>query len=261
MHYRPVSLYSKDIPNLEERISSVIEKGCNHSGASRKIELFFRADDIAVPSKLFTQLIRTFQHHQMPLCLAVVPSWISPKRYSDLREVTGHDDALWGWHQHGRLHKNFESSGKKQEFGPARDYQSLYYQISLGQERLQSILEDSLDPYFTPPWNRCSLEAAKALKDRGFRAVSRFSGAKPECSHILPDLQVNVDLHTLKGDDPTAIFDKLLSQLEIALASRRCGIMIHHQRMNVRAFRLLDILLRELNKRSEITPLLFRQMV
>ena len=34
-----------------------------------------------------------------------------------IRDITGNDDTLWCWHQHGRLHKNFEPSGKKQEFG------------------------------------------------------------------------------------------------------------------------------------------------
>lgn len=261
MRYLPSQLYAQKIPALSELIAASIEKGCDRGKDSGPIELFFRADDIGVPSRLFQNLITRFQHHQLPLCLAVVPSWLTPRRYTELRAITGYDDRLWCWHQHGRLHHNFEPTGKKQEFGPARHYDTLRDQLRLGRDRLRSILGDALSPFFTPPWNRCSRETALALRELRFKAISRSLGSRPDVSDILPDLQVNVDLHTRKEAAADLSLRALLAELENSLASGRCGIMIHHQRMNSHAFHLLDLLMAHLAGRAEIVPRLFEDMV
>lgn len=261
MQYLPSQLYTHEFPGLSEKIAASIEQGCSRRKGACPIELFFRADDIGVPSRLFASLIALFQHHRLPLCLAVVPSWLTPRRYAELRAVTGSDDRLWCWHQHGRVHHNFEPTGKKQEFGPARDYHTIREQLRLGHERLQSILGDALSPFFTPPWNRCSRETALALRELRFTAISRSLGSRPGVSDILPDIQVNVDLHTRKEPNAELSLRALLTDLENSLASGRCGIMIHHQRMNSHAFQLLDLLMAHLAGRNEIIPRLFDDMV
>ncbi len=238
-----------------------IQQGCQNADSSKPIELFFRADDIGVPSKIFAKLVSLFQRHQLPLCLAVVPSWLSKQRYIELRSITGVDDTLWCWHQHGRLHKNFEPDGKKQEFGPARDFATLKQHILQGKNRLELLLGESFQPFFTPPWNRCSHEAALALKELQFHGISRSRNARPDFTGILPDIQVNVDLHTRKEPAPATSLNNLLIELEMSLASGRCGIMIHHQRMNAHAFALLDLLMGHLVQRPEVTPRLFGDMV
>lgn len=261
MRYTPTVLYSKSLSDLDNRISKAIERGCAQIENSQPVNVFFRADDVGVPSRLFHELITLFSKHKLPLCLAVVPSWISVQRYSGLREITGNDDTLWCWHQHGRLHKNFEIEGKKQEFGPGRDYETILYHLQQGKERLISILRNSFDPFFTPPWNRCSIDTAKALLAEGFQAVSRSQGAQPDVTAFLPDIQVNVDLHTRKETDPETSMKNLLNEIETALSSGQCGIMIHHQRMNRRAFLLLDRILHHLARRRDINPVLFRDLV
>jgi hypothetical protein len=261
MRYLPTHLYAQAFPELSELLQASIERGCSKADTTKPIELFFRADDIGVPSGIFTELITLFQRHQLPLCLAVVPSWLSKTRYTELRSITGRDDTLWCWHQHGRLHKNFEKEGKKQEFGPARDFTTLKHHIQLGKERLESLLGNSFQPFFTPPWNRCSRDTALALNELKFLGISRSHGARPDVSDILSDIQVNVDLHTRKEPDPHVSLNKLLDELEMSLASSRCGIMIHHQRMNSHAFVLLDLLMGHLVHRPDITPRLFSDMV
>ena len=261
MRYQPSLLYSQEFQALSEKIAASIDQGCGRWKDSGPIELFFRADDVGVPSRLFADLIALFQHHRLPLCLAVVPSWLTPGRYAGLRAITGSDDSLWCWHQHGRVHHNFEPTGKKQEFGPARDYDTVRDQLRLGRKRLRSILGETLSPFFTPPWNRCNRETALALRQLRFKAISRSLGARPDVSDILPDIQVNVDLHTRKEQEPELSLNRLLAELENSLASGRCGIMIHHQRMNSHAVQLLDLLMTHLAKRTEIIPRLFDDMM
>ncbi|SHO52482.1 polysaccharide deacetylase family protein [Desulfopila aestuarii] len=261
MHYRPTVLYHRSIPRLSEQLGASIDRGCDAYHGTEPIELFFRADDIGVASRLFHQLILLFQRHQMPLCLAVVPCWLTQKRFADIRNITGTDDALWCWHQHGRLHKNFEPTGKKQEFGPARKKAIVKGELLKGQERLRYIMGESLSPYFTPPWNRCSVETAEALGELGFAAISRSIGARPDLSHILPDFQVNVDLHTRKELTSEESLQNMLRELENSIASGRCGIMLHHQRMNNNAFLFLDLLMSHLARQQKIAPRRFEELV
>ena len=96
-----------------------------------------------------------------------------------------------------------------------------------------------------------------ALSELGYRALSRSRNAKPPAPAGLPDIQVNVDLHTRKEADPALSMEKLLSELRSGLSEGLCGIMIHHQLMNRRAFDFLDRLLSELseNPKIEITSM------
>lgn len=254
-------LYRRPIPRLSEQLGASIGRGCDaHQGAG-PIQLFFRADDIGVPSRLFQQLIALFQRHQLPLCLAVVPCWLTPKRFADIRNITGPDDILWCWHQHGRLHKNFEPAGKKQEFGPARNKDIIKEELALGRKRLHSIMGKQFSLFFTPPWNRCSMETAESLRELGFLAISRSIGARPDLSHILPDFQVNVDLHTRKEPTPEESLQRMLHELEKSIATGRCGIMIHHQRMNSHAFLLLDLLMGHLARQPKIVSQKFEDLM
>jgi hypothetical protein len=219
-----------------------IEKGCQKSSARPVI--FFRADDIGIPSRQFSQLIESFNRHRMPLCLATVPGWLTVKRFEELKTLTGVSKEQWCWHQHGYVHRNFEPIGqKKQEFGPSRIAVEIAASLAKGKNRLDSILGDDNQPVFTPPWNRCSQETLDALQKLGFKAISRSHRAKPQTTPDFPDFQVNVDLHTRKESSPKEGFYNLLTEIEQGLGSGCCGIMLHHQRMNNRAVALLDTLL------------------
>lgn len=262
MKYHIPVLYHEKLPNLADQLETSFDIGLTDWKASAKtksrVQLFFRADDIGVPSENFRKLIQLFQKHHLPLCLAVVPSWLTASRLRQLYDITGLDTAQWCWHQHGRLHKNFEPQGKKQEFGPARSADEIRHHLILGKNRLQDILQERFALYFTPPWNRCSMATVQALDTLGFLGISRFARAKPDISGILPEYAVNVDLHTRKESTAESAANALFTQLQTALASGFCGIMIHHQLMNEHAFFLLDMLLAEVAQRAAIQPCLFQ---
>ncbi|MEN8200807.1 MAG: polysaccharide deacetylase family protein [Thermodesulfobacteriota bacterium] len=235
------SLYKKLPGDTKQQLQTAIEKGL--ANGQGEAQIFFRADDIGVPSRQFSQLIQLFQQHKIPLCLAVVPAWLTHSRFETLSELSGKDSSLWCWHQHGWRHRNHEQVGKKQEFGPGRPPEEQLADLQKGKDRLQLIMGDTFAPFFTPPWNRCSLETLQGLKNLKFRAVSRSLNATPPAPTNLPDLQVNIDLHTRKEVDPTACLTDLLTELEQGIASSTGGVMIHHQRMNQSAVEFLGLLL------------------
>ena len=257
---KPTSqLYRAGLTDVESRIIRAIEKGSSQNG--RKAIVFFRADDIGIGSQNFTELINCFNRHKLPLCLATVPTWLTPSRFTELQSLTGISEHQWCWHQHGFVHRNFENIGKNQEFGPARNYEDVLTSLTNGKQRLDSLLGTLNKPVFTPPWNRCSAETLQALEDLGFKAVSRSSGAKPFTKPHFPDLQVNVDLHTRKEPQAEESFQNLLEELERSLGGGQSGIMIHHQRMNKRALEFLDILMACLKKQQNISFVHFGDLI
>lgn len=253
------SLYSSPRLEFQPKLRQAIDRGCAISRTPPQI--FFRADDIGVPSTKFSLLIEYFSRHRLPLCLAAVPAWTTHRRLDELLQVTGGHSSQWCWHQHGRLHRNFEQSGRKQEFGPARNREELFFQLEKGKSRMQNLFGDHFTPAFTPPWNRCSIEALRGLVDLNFKAVSRNRNAQPKAPPALPDFQVTVDLHTRKECAPSLALANLLDEIERGLASGLCGVMIHHQRMNESAFAFLDLLLSQIRDDKRITPVHFGELI
>lgn len=211
--------------------------------AKREALVFFRADDVAVPSKSFTRLMELFIRYRTPLSLGVVPAWLSAPRWRYLRGFEQKGSTLWCWHQHGWRHQNHEITGKKQEFGPNRTRLEIENDLVQGRRRLENQMGRDFFPVFTPPWNRCGLSTLILLKKLGYHAVSRHAGSQPPTPDQLPDFRVNVDLHTRKDRNPRAGWEGLFNDLKNAIMSGSCGIMIHHQRMNEAAFNFLEALI------------------
>jgi hypothetical protein len=256
---RPVSaLYRRNLQHLPHQISSHLNKGIEKFASTPQV--YFRADDIGIPSKTFTQLAECFIKHKTPLCLAAVPVWTTPERMEILCSQIAQQSSQWFWHQHGFAHHNHETIGKKQEFGDSRAKSDIAQNLQKGKERLEMILGRDFNPVFTPPWNRCNQITLDSLVTVGFKAVSRSRGAHP-VSTVLPDFQVNVDLHTRKEIDTEYGMQNLLTELEKGLASGRCGIMLHHQRMNNRALHFLDLLLGEINKAQKVETVHFGDLL
>ncbi|NOX26038.1 MAG: polysaccharide deacetylase family protein [Deltaproteobacteria bacterium] len=235
------SLWSGDPPaelsrQLHDLLSTAIDR-------SRPTQVFFRADDIGGPvDEPFSRLMRVFASHHMPLCLAVVPAWLNQERWREMQRFEPESPG-WCWHQHGWQHKNHEAQGKKSEFGDSRTRETIAADLHQGRDRLAEILGPLFVPVFTPPWNRCGETTLQALSELGYAAISRAQGAKPASPANLPDLDVNIDLHTRREQDPRQGWANLLSEFREAARYGRMGIMIHHQRMNNTAFAFLDLLL------------------
>lgn len=251
LSYDHSSVWMRPPDDMKKQIRSLVAKGLAKADAGA-VKVFFRADDVGVPGENFTRLIRLFAGHTAPLALAVVPSWLTPGRWEALRKLTATTPDLWCWHQHGWRHVNHEPYGRKSEFGESLDPEKIKDDILKGRRRLEQLMGDIFTPLFTPPWNRMSADGLTALKEAGFKAVSRNQSAKPAAPDGISDWPVNVDLHTRSELDPKAAWDAMANEVVEALGSGMCGIMIHHQRMNDTAFLFLNELLAEFRNRPEI---------
>ena len=250
------TIYTAFETKIPDHLDQTLQEILDRAGLSR---VFFRADDIGVLSKNFIRMMDLFIKYRMPLCLAVVPAWLTRQRWDALAPYVKQGD-LFCWHMHGYAHKNHETQGKKQEFGPARPSEALFRDLSRGRTRLASIMGNVFTPVFTPPWNRCCLEAMEHLKALKFKAVSRSMGNLPVAPEGLKEISVHADLHTRKDKDASSGWTALFKELETGFTTGCCGIMLHHMRMNDSAFLFLEHLLYRLSSRKNIQRVQYQDL-
>lgn len=243
-----------------DRLARTVEQSAGH----HTVRIFFRADDIGAGGRAFTTLCRIFRHYRTPLAMSVVPAWLSTVRQQHLFAAASLEEPLWGWHQHGWRHVNWQLAGKKSEFGDQRSFEKQWRDIWQGRQKMQTVFQGTCLPVFTPPWNRLSLTTIKVLQKLGFKAVSITkplpSGLKTPLG--LANFRVQLDLHTRKAKDPAADFAGLLTELASVLERREpSGIVIHHQRMNTFAFVFLHALLELLLQRDNVELLGFQDIL
>jgi hypothetical protein len=244
--------------DLAKKLRGCIERTCDR--AVETVCVFFRDDDVAAPGTRFAKMMGLFEARAVPISLAVVPAWLTRCRWQQMRSQFDGDAERWCWHQHGWRHANHENTGKKQEFGPSRSTAQLTEDLLKGRTRLEKIIGKNFYPVFTPPWNRCSADALRIIKDLGYKAVSRSRSAHPPALH-LSDLQVNIDLHTRKDAQFLSGWQHLLQEIESSLSRGRCGIMLHHRQMNAAAFAFLEVLLKLLVAHPKIRLMNFRDLL
>jgi hypothetical protein len=200
--------------------------------AAEPVEVFFRDDDAGWADERLLELIDRFCEHALPLDLAVIPAELTEELAAQLiaRPV--------GLHQHGYAHTNHQLEGRKCEFGPARSRSQQLEDIARGRERLQSWLGARLDPFFTPPWNRCTVDTGSVLAELEFALLSRESKAEP--LGALPELPVHLDVARLSASELDERFAALVG------AGEPIGVMFHHAVMEpaemARASALLELL-------------------
>ncbi|GAB7080593.1 polysaccharide deacetylase family protein [Megalodesulfovibrio paquesii] len=230
-----------------------LDRGLEHLHTPH-CQVFFRADDCGVPGKIWQSFVEIFLFRRTPLAPALVPAWLSAARWRALKEQTAPAPELFAWHQHGRQHANYELTGKKMEFGPSRSREEKLRDLVAGRTRLRDLLGDSLLPVFTPPWNRVDGDTLELLVELEYAAISRSPGARPLAPEGLPDVCINVDLHTRKEPTSESAWQALLGELEQGAAAGRLGIMCHHQRMNQAALDWLTGFLCLLAGHSRLEP-------
>jgi len=254
------SIWYRIAPEVLSKTGRSIDEGCDRLSQKQPRFIFFRADDAAVPGKQFVRLLEIFSRQRVPLCLAVVPAWLTKTRWKQLSILSEANPSGWCWHQHGWRHINHEREGKKQEFGPGRTQAEMGRDLARGRDRLQELIGKTFYPVFTPPWNRCDNRTLEWLKALEYVAVSRSRGGGSPTAKGLPDFYVSVDLHTRKEADPISGWDNLFEELRAALSTGLCGIMIHHRRMNEAAFGFLEMLLKILVEKKDLRLVNFRDL-
>jgi peptidoglycan/xylan/chitin deacetylase (PgdA/CDA1 family) len=215
--------------------------------APAPVPVFFRDDDAGWGDERLLRLADGFARHGLPLDLAVIPTALSPGLAETLRERPV------GLHQHGYAHVNHQREGRKCEFGPDRSRAQQQDDIARGRERLQALLGDRLDPFFTPPWNRCTRDTGEALVALGFAALSREHRAEP--LGLLPEVPVHLDVARLSAEELDARFARFVRN------GGPVGVMLHHAVMGDEDFARADALLGRLAGHARVAPRTLAELV
>jgi hypothetical protein len=256
--FQPASLWQTDLPeDLEQRLAEIFDAD---QGGEALPYIFFRADDIGRIDADFVRLMELFSVWNKPLCLALVPQWLTAESWQQM-SLFAQKEELFCWHQHGLDHSNHESTAKKNEFGESRPIEEIRDSILAGKTRLEEIIGEYSLPVFTPPWNRCSEMTMQVLLDLDFLGISRSADVQPPAPFGLPDMAVNIDLHTRRETDPAEGMANLLSECQAALRTGSMGFMLHHQRMNENSFLFLEKLFKVIDGRIWLEPCTFREML
>ena len=198
------------------------------------VHLFFRDDDAGWDDDRLLALLDVFAARGMPLDLAVIPTALHGDLAAELRRRT--KTQRLRLHQHGYAHDNNEPEGRKCEFGPQRPPAEQWRDIQAGAARLVEML-GTIEPIFTPPWNRCTHDTGRVLAALGFTILSRESRAEPLRIHGLAEVPIRVDW--VKPNATTQL-------AEAIRAGGRIGVMFHHAEMDAaglaRAGELLEAL-------------------
>ena len=198
----------------------------------RPVRIFFRADDVGWDDDGLWALLKLFAKHALPVDLAVIPSDVTEGLARSLFAHAERSSGGIGFHQHGLAHVNHESTGRKNEFGPSRPRRQQRRDVAAGRKRLADLLGSSIDPIFTPPWNRCTRATGLCLAELGFRVLSREARAVPLAIPDLLELPVGVDWFAHRRG--VRLTKRDFGQL-VAAAIRRdgpVGIMFHHAAMD-----------------------------
>jgi hypothetical protein len=209
--------------------------------AEHPVEVFFRDDDAGWEDARLLELIARFAEHGLPVDLAVIPAELDEPLAAKLAESHA------GLHQHGYAHANHQVEGRKCEFGAARDKAAQRADIATGQQRLRALLGDRLDPFFTPPWNRCTRDTAESLVELGFALLSREHKAEP--FGLLAELPVHLDVARLTPEELDARFAE-----HVRSDGGPIGVMFHHGVMAPEDMARASALLQRLAQHRNVVP-------
>ncbi|MGE0128825.1 MAG: DUF2334 domain-containing protein [Blastocatellales bacterium] len=217
------------------------------------LHVFFRDDDVDEDEATLRRLLDIFLRREIPINLAVIPGRLTAVCGELLAQSVSAAPALAELNQHGWLHLNHESEGRKCEFGPSRTYDEQLDDIAQGQARMTEAFGPHWFPVFVPPWNRCCEDTYRAIDQLGFRALSAKQGNSVVTGYRFKEISITLDLFNWRGGASLKPAEEIVDDL-IAQISRRqtIGVMLHHKVMDEMAFSFLDAVLDALALHSTI---------
>ncbi len=213
---------------------------------------FVRDDDAGWSDDRLWQLLDTTMSIGLPVDVAAIPQALDDAAARRLDETIRSAPALVGVHQHGLSHVNHQTSGRKCEFGDARAESAQRADLEAGRRILKERFGDRIDPFFTPPWNRCDVRTPALLAQLGYALLSRDASAPIQ--HALPELRIGVDWSRAYRDGGLEGAARACESALLACRSsgRPFGLMLHHAAMTVPEIDAFGTLMRSLKDRPEL---------
>lgn len=212
-------------------------------GLPRPVDFFFRDDDVGWGDDRLWPLLDLFAEHALPADLAVIPAELTESLAHRLHARVECSPGALRFHQHGFAHVNHEPVGRKHEFGPSRPRPLQRHDITEGRGRLTDLLGPSVEPIFTPPWNRCTRETGQCLSELGFAVLSREARATPLAIPGLVELPISIDWFAHRKGVRLSRGEWADLVAATAREGRPTGVMFHHAVMDAGERAAADTLL------------------
>ncbi|WP_163834020.1 polysaccharide deacetylase family protein [Spartinivicinus ruber] len=198
--------------------------------AKKTITLWWRDDDAHANSPALEQLIQLTHTHQIPVCLAVIPSQLE----LSLIELVEQYPLVW-LSQHGYSHQNHAPADQRKcELGTNRLFEVIASELLTGQNILQQALPKQFFPILVPPWNRMAKALINELANMHYIGLSTLGPRTTRKDLVVQN--VHVDIINWKQRQ-FAGEQHCLEQLTQHLKARRLnqvdcqeatGLMTHH---------------------------------
>lgn len=240
------------MPSWLNEIASVLDR------AESPVRIFFRDDDAGWANDKLFNLMDKFARSEMPIDLAVIPQSLEGNLAEELLARWQQSRHLLGLHQHGYSHTNHESSGRKCEFGFSRTKSQQMADIANGQVVLKEYLGEAFDPFFTPPWNRCTQDTVDCLEKLEFKLLSRDVTATEYNATKLDQVPVHIDWSKFIKSSPDPLIELGKTVASRLSQNETTGIMFHHADMNDEHLNTLTELLTLLSGHQNVQGLLLR---
>lgn len=226
------------------------------------VHLFLRDDDVDEDEDSLKQLLDLALARGVPMNLEIIPGRLTPACTAALKNALRADHALLSLDQHGWMHSNHETEGRKCEFGRSRSFTQQLNDIAQGKAILEATFDELFFPAFTPPWNRCTTDTYRALDELGFQVLSKDRGKDRLDEYRFTEISTTLDFYSWKEGarmkSPDDIVHALIGQME---AFPLVGLLLHHKVMTKDAFKFLDQLLCELASHSVVRFHTFRTLL
>jgi hypothetical protein len=205
--------------------------------AGKVATLWWRDDDAVAPTARLGRLLSIASG--VPVSLAVIPAdaqWELAQWFTQhLQSAPKPSVAVL---QHGWLHLDHSSVGKKSEFPPERPKPEMAFELAAGRARLRDLFGTRAQPVLVPPWNRFDDSLLGLLARCGLTGISRARprSASPRAPGVI-EANIHVDLVAWKGSRGFVGEEAALGGLVGHLRARRLravcadeptGIMTHH---------------------------------
>jgi len=200
--------------------------------ADAPARVFFRDSDAGWADERLLALLDLTGRHGVPVDVGIIPRELSPGLAAGLLERAARSPGRIGFHQHGFDHLNRGSPEQPAELCEGMPREQMLRMIGMGMRRLRGQLGLACDPIFSPPWGRCTPEAAECLMELGFLAVSGHAPLIPLGVPGLIELPTTVSWFG-RGPGETRGLEALGLRLADAVtAGAPVGVMLHHELMD-----------------------------